>query len=89
MTALPVYAQLINLCAALLLLLAFAMLTQRRIVSLINLFAAQGFVLAVSTLVVAYSTSQSHLYYSALLTLALKVLHGKLSNWGWRPRWLK
>ena len=74
MTALPFYAQLINLCAALLLLLAFAMLTQRRIVSLINLFAAQGCVLVVSTLVVAYSTDQSHLYYSALLTLALKVL---------------
>jgi len=74
MTALPLYAQLINLCAALLLLLAFAMLTQRRIVSLINLFAAQGFVLVISTLVVAYSTSQSHLYYSALLTLVLKVL---------------
>jgi hydrogenase-4 component E len=71
---LPFYAQLINLCAALLLVLAFAMLTQRRILSLINLFAAQGFVLALSTLVVAYSTHQSHLYYSALVTLALKVL---------------
>ena len=74
MTELPLYAQVINLCAALLLLLAFSMLTQRRIVSLINLFAAQGLVLVVSTLVVAYSTAQSHLYYSALLTLVLKVL---------------
>ena len=46
----PFYAQLINLFAALLLLLAFAMLTQRRILSLINLFAAQGFVLVLSTL---------------------------------------
>ena len=71
---LPFYAQIINLCAALLLLLAFAMLTQRRILSLINLFAAQGFVLVLSTLVVAYSTHQGHLYYSALMTLALKVL---------------
>jgi hydrogenase-4 component E len=71
---LPFYAQLINLCAALLLVLAFAMLTQRRILSLINLFAAQGFVLVISTLVVAYSTHQSHLYYSALVTFALKVL---------------
>jgi hydrogenase-4 component E len=71
---LPFYAQLINLCAALLLVLAFAMLTQRRILSLIDLFAAQGFVLVLSTVVVAYSTHQSHLYYSALLTLALKVL---------------
>ena len=71
---LPFHSQLINLCAALLLLLAFAMLTQRRILSLINLFAAQGLVLAISTLVVAYFTHQSHLYYSALVTLLLKVL---------------
>ncbi len=71
---LPFHAQLINLFAALMLLLAFAMLTQRRILSLINLFAVQGFVLVLSTLVVAYSTHQGHLYYSALLTLVLKVL---------------
>ena len=71
---LPLHAQLINLFAALLLVLAFAMLTQRRILSLIKLFALQGFVLTLSTLVVAYSTSQGHLYYSALLTLVLKVL---------------
>jgi hydrogenase-4 component E len=71
---LPFFAQLIHLFAALLLLLAFAMLTQRRILSLINLFALQGVVLVLSTLVVAYSTNQSHLYYSALLTLVLKVV---------------
>jgi hydrogenase-4 component E len=70
---LPLYAQLINLFAAFLLVLAFAMLTQRRILSLINLFAIQGFVLMVSTVVVAYSTDQAHLYWSALITLALKV----------------
>ena len=66
--------QLVNLCAAVLLLLSFAMLTQRRILSLINLFAAQGFVLCLSTLLVALLTSQAHLYGSALLTLALKVV---------------
>ncbi len=71
---LPFYAQLINLLAALLLLVAFAMLTQRRILSLVHLFAAQGCVLALSTAIVAYSTNQPHLYYSALLTLVLKVL---------------
>jgi len=71
---LPFFSQLIHLFAALLLLLAFAMLTQRRILSLINLFALQGVVLVLSTLVVAYSTHQSHLYYSALLTLVLKVV---------------
>ncbi len=70
----PLTLQLINLLAALLLLVAFAMLTQRRILSLINLFALQGAVLALSTFVVAYSTGQHHLYYSAGLTLLLKVL---------------
>jgi hydrogenase-4 component E len=66
--------QFINLLAALLLLIVFAMLSQRRILSLINLFAWQGLVLTVSTVVVAYSTGQHHLYYSAGLTLLLKVL---------------
>jgi len=37
------------------------------------LFAWQGLVLSVSTFVVAYSTAQQHLYYSAALTLLLKV----------------
>jgi len=66
--------QFINLLAAILLLIVFAMLSQRRILSLINLFAWQGLVLTVSTFVVAYSTGQHHLYYSAALTLLLKVL---------------
>jgi len=74
MAALPLYAQLINLFAAILLLLAFAMLAQRRVLSLIDLFAMQGFALAVSTGVVAYGTHQTHLYWSAGLTLALKVV---------------
>ncbi|MGH8742213.1 MAG: formate hydrogenlyase, partial [Burkholderiales bacterium] len=67
-------SQLINLFAALLLLLAFAMLAQRRVLSLIHLFAWQGAALAVSTAIVAYATGQSHLYFSAALTLALKVI---------------
>lgn len=74
MPSLPLHSQLINLFAALLLLLAFAMLTQRRILSLIRLFAAQGFVLALSTLVVGYATEQPDLYLSAGVTFALKVV---------------
>lgn len=74
MPTLPLSGQLINLFAALLLLLAFAMLTQRRILSLINLFALQGLVLTLSTLVVAYTTQQGHLYVSAAVTLGLKVV---------------
>jgi len=71
---LPMNSQIINLLAAILLLLSFAMLTQRRILSLINLFAAQGFVLFLSTMLVAWLTGQNHLYGSAALTLALKVI---------------
>jgi hydrogenase-4 component E len=67
-------AQLVNLLAAVLLLLAFAMLSQRRILSLVNLFAAQGLVLFMATALVAALTAQPHLYWSAGLTLVLKVL---------------
>jgi hydrogenase-4 component E len=73
MSNLPLSAQLINLFAAVLLLLGFAMLAQRRVLTLINLFAAQGFALACSTAIVAYATHQPHLYGSAVLTLLLKV----------------
>jgi hydrogenase-4 component E len=73
MTEVPLYAQLINLLAAILLLLAFAMLAQRRVLSLVNLFAAQGVALGISTAIVAFATSQHHLYASAALTFALKV----------------
>jgi len=73
MANVPFYAQLINLFAAILLLLSFAMLAQRRVLSLIDLFAMQGLTLAISTAVVAYGTGQTHLYWSAGLTLLLKV----------------
>ena len=70
----PLSGQLINLCAALMLLIAFAMLAQRRVLSLINLFMLQGLMLAASTLIVAITTDQNHLYWSAGLTLLLKVI---------------
>jgi hydrogenase-4 component E len=56
------------------LLLAFAMLAQRRIVTLVTLFALQGALLFVATLLVAWRTGESHLYVSAALTLGLKVM---------------
>jgi hydrogenase-4 component E len=67
-------SQLINLFAAVLLLLSFALLAQRRVLSLIHLFTFQGLTLVVSTTMMAYFTGQPHLYYSAALTFALKVL---------------
>ncbi len=66
--------QLVELLASLLLLLSFAMLAQRRIASLVNLFALQGAVLTASTAAVAASAGLPHLYTSAALTLVLKVL---------------
>ena len=68
------FAQIINLLGAVLLMFAFAMISQRRVLSLINLFTLQGAVLVASTVLVGYVTSQPHLYVSAGLTFALKVV---------------
>jgi hydrogenase-4 component E len=66
--------QLLNTLAALLLLLSFAMLSQRRIVTLVKLLAVQGALLCVATLLLAWRTGAVHLYFSAALTLALKAI---------------
>ncbi|SMF23374.1 formate hydrogenlyase [Pseudogulbenkiania subflava] len=66
--------QLINLLASILLILSFAMLSQRRILSLIRLFTFQGVTLVAATILLGYSTNQPHLYYSAALTQVLKVM---------------
>jgi len=70
----PFSTQLVNVLAALLLLIAFAMLSQRRVLTLIRLYAWQGVVLTASTVVVAWSTGYTDLYISAGITLFLKVI---------------
>jgi hydrogenase-4 component E len=70
----PFSAQIVNVLAALLLLIAFAMLSQRRVLTLIKLYAWQGAALAASTAIVAWSTGQNHLYVSVVLTVLLKVI---------------
>jgi hydrogenase-4 component E len=70
----PLFIQFVNLLGALLLLLAFAMIAQRRILSLIHLYTMQGATLVLATAVVGYVTGQPHLYLSAGLTLLLKVV---------------
>ena len=70
----PLYAQFINLLGAVLLLLAFAMISQRRILSLIHLYTLHGATLVASAAVVAYVTDDSQLYFSAALTFSLKVV---------------
>ncbi len=66
--------QLINVFATLILMLSFAMISQRRIVSLINLFTMQGAALVAASVLLGYVTQQPDLYISAALTLALKVV---------------
>ncbi len=66
--------QTINLFAAIILMLAFAMISQRRILSLIHLFTLQGVALAGATALVGYATHQPHLYISAGITLVVKVI---------------
>jgi hydrogenase-4 component E len=60
--------------AALILLTAFGLLIQRRIMGLLHLFAWQGFFLSVSTAIVGYVTGVHHLFISSLLTLTFKVM---------------
>jgi len=65
--------QIVNLLAAVLLLLAFAMLSQRRVLSLIHLYTLQGITLVSANLVLGFVTNDTQLYLSAVLTLLLKV----------------
>lgn len=67
-------AESLKLLAASLLLISFAMLSRRRTQRLITLFAWQGAILFVSTCLVAYGEGLRELYYSAALTLILKVI---------------
>jgi hydrogenase-4 component E len=66
--------QILNVLASCLLLLSFSMLAQRRIVTLVNMLATQGVLLCMATLLLAWRTGEGHLYLSAALTLALKVI---------------
>lgn len=66
--------QLINLFATLILLLSFAMISQRRVGSLIHLFMIQGAALVAASFLLGYVTRQPDLYVSGAITFLLKVL---------------
>jgi hydrogenase-4 component E len=68
------YTQAVLSLAALVGLTSFLMLGQGRLLRLIFVFAVQGFLLALTTAVAAYSLNIHHLYISAALTLVLKVI---------------
>ncbi|MDD5114261.1 MAG: formate hydrogenlyase [Methylobacter sp.] len=68
------YTQAILSMAALVGLTSFLMLGQGRLLRLIFVFALQGLLLTATTALAAYSLDNHHLYISAVLTLALKVI---------------
>jgi len=68
------YTQIILSMAALVGLTSFLMLGQGRLLRLIFVFAVQGLLLTITTALVAYSLNNHHLYISAVMTLALKVI---------------
>ncbi len=66
--------QINSILAACILLTAFGLLIQRRMLGLVHVFALQGLFLAMSSVLVAYITGAHHLYISALLAFGLKVI---------------
>lgn len=66
--------EVLRLLAAGLLLISFAMLSRRRTQRLITLFAWQGAILFLSTCLIAWDAGLKELWYSAALTLILKVV---------------
>lgn len=67
-------SQSINIYAVVMLVISFGMISQRRVLMLVRMFALQGIVLVAATLTVAHLTGDHHLYYSAALTFAFKVV---------------
>jgi len=71
---LPLLQQIVLVLAAIVLFTSFVLLAQARLVAAIHAFAWQGALVAAVTTVVAATAQSHHLYFSALLTLALKAL---------------
>jgi len=74
LSTMDIYTQAILSTAALIGLTSFLMLGQSRLLRMIFVFGLQGLLLTITTVLVAYSTDNHHLYISAGLTLALKVV---------------
>lgn len=66
------YEQAILFIAALVVFTSFLMLAQKRLSSLVYIFAWQGILLAATTALVAYVQQNPHLYISAAMSLILK-----------------
>ncbi|NCO18602.1 MAG: formate hydrogenlyase [Gammaproteobacteria bacterium] len=71
-STLPLPEQAILTLAAVILVTSFALLSQSRVIATIRVFAWQGWLLALTTALVAWDTGRAHLYISALLAALLK-----------------
>ncbi len=67
-------SQLVDLCAALLLLTCFAIVAQRRLSACVDLFALQSLFLAATAVLVAFLTGIHHIYVAAALTVVIKAI---------------
>ena len=74
MEHLPLLQQVMMVLAAVVLFISFVLLQQARLVAAIHAFAWQGVLVALVTVIVAASGEQTHLFFSAALTLCLKAL---------------
>jgi hydrogenase-4 component E len=66
--------RLINLLAAMVLVLQIGMVAQRWLVTNIRVFAAQSFLLACIAGIIAYFNNAPHIYVAAALTLVVKAI---------------
>lgn len=71
---LPLYQQAILSLAAMILFTSFVLLAQNGVLAIIHVFAWQGLLVAVTTAFVAFDSGAGHLYFSALMTITLKVV---------------
>ena len=67
-------ANLVDLCAVLMLLTSVMAVATTRMKPLITLFSLQSVFLAAEAFIVAYTSGESHIYIMCALTLALKVI---------------
>ena len=67
-------ANLVDLCAVLMLLTSVMAVATTRMKPLITLFSLQSVFLAAEAFIVAYTSGESHIYIMCALTLALKVV---------------
>lgn len=67
-------SQMVDLCAVLLLLTSFAIVSQRRLLACVNLFALQSMFLGATAALVAFLTGIHHIYVAAALTVVIKAI---------------